>query len=354
MAIGNVYQRFLPGMANLPTGPRMPTAPQAHYYGNGQNGFTAQSTGGTVPVGTQTSPFMNNPFSAASSGYGIINGGKSFIGNVNAYNDVANAYGYTPTAAQNLGAGLGFNGGAPALQTQLATQHAINGANPALQNSIFGQGGEGQPAYNTILPGLNQTTAGSAPTMPTPALDSLRMGGNTPDAPIAGMGNGSITGGSNGVNSSMLSSGQPRYNFTTPEAPATPATPMTSGADQLASGAGADTVGQGATQGAASAGADAAGSAGADAGSQLATNATADALGGNLTGLGIDAGLDTTEAGLAAGDIGAATGASSAAADAVGATTAAEVGAANAWNPVGWGLLAASALYTMGNAFNWW
>jgi len=91
------------------------------------------------------------------------------------------------------------------------------------------------------------------------------------------------------------------------------------------------------------------------------------AFGGGL-GMGSQAGIGAGwGAGIGDGAVGAGLASSEAAggaamgssAAAAGGTAAAETGlatagAANAWNPVGWGLLAAAAVYGIGSMANWW
>jgi hypothetical protein len=178
MAIGNIYQRFLPGMSNIPGGPQLPAAPQSHYYQQPNMGMSATTSGGNMN-NNQTSPFMGG-FTSPSNLISLAKASKAVGGNIGGYGEVAKAYGYSPTAGNWLGAGTGLNGGAAGLQNQLAMQHAIAGGNPALANSVFGQGLAGDEfgafsvsPYAHALPGLAPQVAGSGATMPTPMLNGL-------------------------------------------------------------------------------------------------------------------------------------------------------------------------------------
>ena len=285
---------YVPGMQNQPTGgPQIPTAQLNQVHAQ------APSMAGAPTRQQSAAAQSSNPMSAIN----MAKNGSSLWKNLGGSN----------LLGQSAGAG---NVGSMSDLTGVTTDQLMSG--------------------NGLLGNLTGSSPGAGESWGTGHLGSMGGLGNSAPAlsdgsTMGSVGNGMTAGG--GANASMA-------------AATTPGAAPASGGAVLADGstmgsAGGMSVGGGATAGSATAG--------SATGGILGTADTATGAGlldgtaslGSTLGAGAELGVD-----------GAAAGAEGAGLATDGALTAA--GAANAWNPVGWGLLGAAAIGGLGSAEGWW
>ena len=288
---------YVPGMQNQPTGgPQIPTAQLNQVHAQ------APSMAGAPTRQQSADAQSSNPMSAIN----MAKNGSSLWKNLGGSNLMGSSAG-----AGNVGSMSDLTG--------MTTDPLMSG------KGLLGQ--------------MTGSSPGAGESWGTGHLGSMGGLGNSAPAFSDGSSMGSVGGGMSaggGANASMA-------------AATTPGAAPASGGAVLADGstmgsAGGMSVGGGATAGSATTGSAAGGLLGT---ADTATGAglldgTATAAG--TLGAGAELGVDGAVAGTAAAEGGAA----------AAEGTMAAAGAANAWNPVGWGLLGAAAIGGLGSAEGWW